>query len=293
MLQSEYQAGPPADGSTPSLRGTVVTADGWPLPGTAVTVIGRTGDQLGRAATDETGRFAVPVSAAGAVTVVLAAPGVDPLARAVSIGPQGATDLGSVVLGSARRASLPAPGLWVIDPAHSIVRAKARHLALSHVEGRFTAFSGQIRVAEPIERSGVEVSIEAASIDTGNADRDAHLRSPDFLEVERFPVLSFRSDRVARLTDERWRVDGGLTIRDITRPVALDVTYLGTGPDPWGGTRIALTATTQLARKDYEINWNMGLPGGLVLVGPTLRIDLEVQAVRSDDGGADPGELPE
>jgi polyisoprenoid-binding protein YceI len=85
------------------------------------------------------------------------------------------------------------------------------------------------------------------------------------------------------VTDGRWRVDGSLTIRDISRPVALDVTYLGTADDPWGGTRFALVATTQLARKDYEINWNMGLPGGLVLVGPTLRIDLEVQAVRSDE----------
>jgi polyisoprenoid-binding protein YceI len=224
----------------------------------------------------------VPVSAAGTATVVIAAPGVDPLARTVSIGSQGVTDLGSVVLGSVRRTSLPTPGLWVIDPAHSIVRAKARHLALSHVEGRFMAFSGQIRIAEPTEASSVEVSIEAASIDTGNAERDAHLRSPDFLEVERFPTLTYRSERVVRHTDERWRVDGSLTIRDITRPVALDVAYLGTGPDPWGGTRIALTATTQLARKDYEINWTMGLPGGFVLVGPTLRIDLEVQAVRQE-----------
>jgi polyisoprenoid-binding protein YceI len=260
----------------------VVTADGWPLPGAAVTVIGATGQQLGRAAADETGGFAVPVSAAGTATVIFAAPGVDPSARTVSIGPQGVTDLGSVVLGSARRTSLPAPGLWTIDPAHSIVRAKARHLALSHVEGRFMSFSGQIRIAEPVEHSGVAVSIDTASIDTGNADRDAHLRSADFLDVERFPVLSYRSDRVVRHSDERWRVDGSLTIRDISRPVALDVTYLGTGPDPWGGTRIALTATTQLARKDYEINWNMGLPGGLVVVGPTLRIDLEIQAVRQD-----------
>jgi polyisoprenoid-binding protein YceI len=170
------------------------------------------------------------------------------------------------------------------------VRAKARHLALSHVEGRFTAFSGQLRVAEPVERSSVEVTIDAASIDTGNADRDAHLRAADFLDVERFPVLTYRSDRVVRLADDRWRVDGWLTIRDISREAALDVIYLGSGSDPWGGTRIALVATTQLARQDYEINWNMGLPGGLVVVGPTLRVDIEVQAVRQDEnGGRDPG----
>jgi polyisoprenoid-binding protein YceI len=265
--------------------GVVATADGWSLPGAAVTVIGAAGRQLGRAVAGEDGGFAVPVPAAGAATVVVAAPGLDPVARSVTVSPHGPTALGSVVLGSAGRSSLPAPGVWALDPVHSIVRAKARHLALSHVEGRFTAFSGLIRVAEPIEASSVEVSIEAASIDTGNADRDAHLRSPDFLDVARFPTLAYRGDRVVRLSEQRWRVDGELTIRDISREVALDVSYLGSGADPWGGTRFALTATTQLARKDYEINWNMGLPGGLVVVGPTLRVDLEVQAVRQDDNG--------
>ena len=141
-----------------------------------------------------------------------------------------------------------------------------------------------------VERSRVAVRIEAASIDTGNAERDAHLRSPDFLDVDRFPVLTYRGDQVTRLSDERWRIDGELTIRDITRPVPLDVTYVGTGPDPWGGTRIALTATTQLVRRDYEINWNMGIPGGFVMVGPTLKVDLEIQAVQqnADPNQADP-----
>jgi polyisoprenoid-binding protein YceI len=87
---------------------------------------------------------------------------------------------------------------------------------------------------------------------------------------------------VARLSDDHWTVGGALTIRDITRPVTLDVMYQGTGPDPWGGTRFALTATTQLTRRDYEMTWNMGLPGGSVLVGPTLQIDLEIQAVREE-----------
>jgi polyisoprenoid-binding protein YceI len=124
------------------------------------------------------------------------------------------------------------------------------------------------------------VVIEAASIDTGNGDRDTHLRSPDFLDVKQFPTLRFRSSGLTRLADDRWQLGGGLTIRDITRPVTLDVHYGGSGPDPWGGTRMALTATTQLHRGDYEINWNMGLPGGLTLIGPTLRIDLDIQAVR-------------
>ena len=271
----------PASVGGQEVHGTVLTADHWPISGATITVLAPGGRQLGRAASDEAGRFAVPLAvAAGPVTVVLASPGVDPVARTVPLVQGQPVDLGILLLGSKRRSFLPEPGLWVIDPAHSIVKAEARHLAMSVVEGRFTAFSGGIRVAEPVERSSVEVSIEAATIDTGNAERDTHLRSPDFLDVARFPALTYRSERLVRLSDQQWRVDGWLTIRDITRAVPLDVTYLGTGADPWGGTRIAATATTQIARRDYEMNWNMGLPGGLVLVGPTLRIHLDVQAVR-------------
>ncbi|HEV7907316.1 MAG TPA: YceI family protein [Pseudonocardiaceae bacterium] len=281
-LSAQHSAGAAGPGSAGGVHGVVATADGWPLPGAAVTVVGSAGQQLGRGRADETGGFTVAVAVAGPATMIVAAPGVDPFARSITVKADEVTDLGSIVLDSARRTALPAPGLWNIDPVHSIVRARARHLAVSHVEARFTSFSGQIRVAEPVEHSSVEVTIDAASIYTGNADRDAHLRAADFLDAERFPVLTYRSDRVVRQTEERWRVDGWLTIRDITREVALDMTYSGSVEDPWGGTRIALTATTQLARKDYEINWNMGLPSGLVAIGPTLRIDLEVQAVRQD-----------
>jgi polyisoprenoid-binding protein YceI len=258
-----------------TVRGTVATGDGWPVAGAAVTVIGAEGRQLGRGIAGEDGRFSVPVLATGPATVVVSAPGADPIARTVTV----PADLGLVTLGSAERQALPGPGEWEIDPAHTIVRARARHLGLSTVEGRFTRFGGTIRVADPIEASTVEVAVETASIDTGNADRDAHLRSPDFLDVDRFPQLTYRGANVSRLSEQRWRIAGELTIRDVTRDVPLDVTYLGTGPDPWGGTRIALTAAAQLVRKDYDINWNLGLPGGFVLVGPTLRIDLEVQAV--------------
>jgi polyisoprenoid-binding protein YceI len=265
-----------------AVQGVVTTADGWPLPGATITVVGDGGRQLGRATAGDDGHFSVPSTVPGPATLIVAAAGVDPLARSVNVAGDAPTDLGVLALGSARRRALPPAGEWTIDPAHTIVRARARHLGLSTVEGRFTAFTGTIQVADPIPASTVEVRIEAAGIDTGNADRDAHLRSADFLDAERFPLLIYRGDRVARLSDERWTIGGTLTIRDITRPVTLDVTYLGTGPDPWGGTRIALAATTQLARRDYEMTWNMGLPGGSVLVGPTLQIDLEIQAVRQD-----------
>jgi polyisoprenoid-binding protein YceI len=263
------------------VRGLVVTADHWPLPGAAVTVVGPAGRQLGRATADESGAFTVSTTAAGPVTVIFAAAGVDPTARTMTLGPRQVTDLGAVILDTPRRTAAPEPGRWDIDPAHSIVRATARHLAMSHVEGRFTAFTGFITLADPVERSSVQVRIDAASIDTGNAERDAHLRSPDFLDVARFPELTYRSSRIVPLGGDRYVIEGQLTIRDITRDVPLDASYLGSAPDPWGGVRIGVVASTQLARRDFEINWNMGLPGGLVLVGPTLRIDLAVQAVRS------------
>jgi polyisoprenoid-binding protein YceI len=260
----------------------VLTADQWPLPGTAVTVVGPGGRQLGRTATDGNGAFVVEATATGQVTVILAAPEVSPTARTVSLTPGQLTDLGTVILDTPRRTSRPEPGRWDIDPAHSIVRATARHLAMSHVEGRFTEFAGHLTIAEPVEASTVEVRIETASINTGNGDRDTHLRSADFLDVERFPAITYRSSRVVPRGADRYLVEGELTIRDITRDVPLDVSYLGMAPDPWGGTRVGLVATTQLARRDFEINWNMGLPGGLTLVGPTLRIDLEIQAVRAN-----------
>jgi polyisoprenoid-binding protein YceI len=261
---------------TKQVTGRTATSDGWPLPGATVTVIGLDGRQIGRAVADSSGCFTVAADATGPATLIVAAAGLDPVARSVTLPGR---DLGTIVLQAAGHDRLPSAGTWTIDPAHSIVRATARHLGMSRVEGRFTELSGTITVTDPIETSHVTVVIEAASIDTGSRDRDTHLRSPDFLDVKQFPTLRYRSSALTRLADDHWQLDGGLTIRDITRPVTLDVRYGGSGPDPWGGTRIAATATTQLHRTDYEINWNMGLPGGLTLIGPTLRIELDIQAV--------------
>jgi polyisoprenoid-binding protein YceI len=264
---------------TRRVTGQTATSDGWPLPGATVTLIGADGRQIGRAVADGSGRFAVPVEVTGPATVIVAAAGLDPVARSTTLLAHTDRALGTIVLQAAGHDHLPVPGAWKIDPAHSIVRATARHLGMSRVEGRFTELGGTITVADPIETSHVTVVIESASIDTGNRDRDTHLRSPDFLDVKQFPTLRYRSSGLTRLSDDHWQLDGGLTIRDITRPAPLDVHYGGSGPDPWGGTRLAVTATTQLHRSDYEINWNMGLPGGLTLIGPTLRIELDIQAV--------------
>lgn len=264
---------------TRTVSGTVTTNDGWPLPGATVTVIGASGRQLGRAVANTSGHFTAALDDGGPVTVVIAAAGVDPVARIVTVNRHSAHDIGVIVLENPTHRLLPEPGTWRIDQAHSMVRATARHIALSRVEARFTALEGVIVVADPVEASGVSVTIESASIESGNQERDTHLRSTDFLDVKQFPALTFHSTGLTRLDDEQWQLTGWLTIRDITREVTLDARYGGSGPDPWGGTRMAIIATTQLSPGDYAISWNMGLPGGIMAIGPTLRIDLDIQAV--------------
>lgn len=269
-----------AGGPVGLLAGSLRTPDGWPVPDAAVTVVDPAGRQVGFTVTDDAGTFLVEVSAAGQVTVVLAAAGSQPLARVATAAPGERYDFGVVELVAAAASALPTAGTWSMDPAHSIVRATARHIGLARVEGRFTEFTGSVRLADPVETSTVEVVIAAASITTGNEARDTHLRSPDFLDVERFPEITYRGTAITALAPDRATITGQLTIRDVTREVPLRVSYVGAGPDPWGGSRIAFTATAQLARRDYEISWNMGLPGGLTVVGPTLQIDLDIEAVR-------------
>lgn len=170
-------------------------------------------------------------------------------------------------------------GVWEIDPVHTDVEFVARHL-LAKVRGRFTSFSGKLRIADDPLRSSTEVTIDAASITTGNDDRDAHLKSPDFLDVERFPSLSYRSTGL-RAGDEpgRYLLDGELTIRDVTRPVTLDVEYLGWSDDPWGGKRAGFSASTEIQRQDFGASWNVVTESGGLLVGKSVRIELEVEAV--------------
>ena len=264
---------------TRAVSGAVATSDGWPLPGATITVIGASGQQFGRAIANAHGHFTVRLNHDGPVTVVVAAAGVDPVARMVTVNAHSDHDVGVIVLESPSHRRLPEPGIWRIDPAHSIVRATAQHMALSRVEARFTEVAGTITVADPVEASRVSVTIESASIDSGNHERDAHLRSADFLDVKQFPTLTFHSNGLICLDDGQWQLTGWLTIRDTTREVTLDTRYAGSGPDPWGGTRMAVVATTQLAHGDYAISWNMGLPGGRTLVGPTLRIDIDIQAI--------------
>lgn len=171
---------------------------------------------------------------------------------------------------------------WNIDTTHSGINLTVRHMVFAKVRGRFATWSGSVALdPNDLTRSSVNVEIDANSIDTGVAERDNHLRSPDFLDVARFPTLRFVSTRVEKANDTRYRVHGELTIRDVTRPVTLDMEYGGQAKDPWGNQRAAFTATTSVNRTDFGLKWNQALEAGGVLVGERVDIELEVQAVNA------------
>ena len=162
--------------------------------------------------------------------------------------------------------------------------AVAQHLGISSVHGRFTEFAGSIEIApDEVAKSRVEAVIRADSIDTGNGMRDTHLRSPDFLDVERHPEITYVSTGLSPATGtDRWTVHGELTMHGVVRPVELDLAYLGTGADPWGGTRAAFRATTELRREDFAMNYNQVLQAGIAAIGTTLKVELDIQAVQGE-----------
>jgi len=171
---------------------------------------------------------------------------------------------------------------WNIDLAHSGVSFSIRHMVVSKVRGRFAKFSGAVLFDEDdITRSTVEATIEASSIDTGVEQRDAHLRSPDFFDAEKYPELRFRSTRIDRQADDRYSVVGELTIRDVTREIALDVEFGGRARDPWGNERVGFVGKATLDRKDFGLRWNQALEAGGVLVGDRVDIELEIEGVRA------------
>jgi polyisoprenoid-binding protein YceI len=171
---------------------------------------------------------------------------------------------------------------WNIDATHSGLNFSVRHMVVSKVRGRFAKYAGSLDLDDDdLTRSVAEVTIEASSIDTGMPDRDAHLRSADFFDVEKFPVLRFRSKRIEQLSEDRFHVIGDLTIRDVTREVALAVEYGGRAKDPWGNERAGFIARTSLDRKDFGLRWNQLLEAGGVVLGDRVDIELDIQAVKS------------
>jgi polyisoprenoid-binding protein YceI len=173
---------------------------------------------------------------------------------------------------------------WVIDPAHSHIQFTVRHMMISNVRGRFENFTGVVEFDEQNPaRSTVGVQIEAASLNTKEAQRDNHLRSPDFLNAEQFPYLTFKSRRVEQLDEAHGRIVGDLTIRNVTKEVTLDVEYSGQAKSPWGMTSAGFTASAKINRKDWGLNWNVALETGGWLVGDEVRIDIELEIVKQPE----------
>jgi len=172
---------------------------------------------------------------------------------------------------------------WNIDPVHSVAEFKVKHMMISNVKGQFTRLSGSLSLDEADStKSRVEAAIDAASITTREADRDTHLKSADFFDVEKFPTLSFKSTGITRKDDDELSIDGDLTIHGVTRKVTFAVEGpTAPGKDPWGNTRIGISATTKVNRKDYGLTWNAALETGGILVGDEITISLDVQFIKA------------
>ncbi|MGI5456147.1 YceI family protein [Streptomyces sp. CA-249302] len=266
------------------LTAKIRTRDGWAVSHAVVTVTDMAGNQVLRAEADGDGAVRDATSLApGPYVVIVTAVGYAPAASTAIVTMSGRAEVGNVTLARQGGTELPPPGPWTIDPAHSSVGAVAQHLGISSVHGRFTDFAGRIEIApDEVEKSRVEAVIRADSIDTGNGMRDQHLRSADFLDVERFPEITYRSSGLTAAGSDRWTVHGELTLHGVVRPVDLDLAYLGTGSDPWGGTRAAFRATTELRREDFAMNYNQVVQAGIAAIGTTLRVELNVQAVQGE-----------
>jgi polyisoprenoid-binding protein YceI len=174
---------------------------------------------------------------------------------------------------------IPAAGDWELDPVHTSAQFVARHLMVSKVRGKFTEVSGTIHIAEDATESSVEVRIDPASVETGDEQRDAHLRSPDFLDVERYPEITFRSTSIEGSSPSHFLVHGELTVHGVTRPVTLEAEYHGVTADPWGGRRAGFSATTEVDREDFGLTWNVAIEAGGFVVGKKVRLELEVEAI--------------
>jgi polyisoprenoid-binding protein YceI len=181
---------------------------------------------------------------------------------------------------------IPVAGNYEIDGTHTSVEFVGRHLMITKVRGRFSQVRGRITIAEEPEKSHVEVEIGAASLSTGNDDRDTHLRSGDFFDVDRYPTITFRSTSVRAKPGSTWEVVGDLTVRDTTRPVTLQVDFDGADVSPMGDERIGLSAATEVNREDFGLTWNMALETGGWLVGKTARIELSVEAIAEPQAAA-------
>ena len=170
---------------------------------------------------------------------------------------------------------LPA-GTWTVDPSHTEVGFTARHLMVTKVRGQFKDVEGTVDVGQPFTASSVRATVQLASVDTGSADRDAHLKGADFFDVENNPVMTFTSTEVTPDT-----LKGDLTIKGVTRPVEFELEFGGVATDPWGNTKAGFEAQTEINRKDFGLEWNVPLEGGGVLVSEKIKVTLDVQLLKA------------
>ena len=175
---------------------------------------------------------------------------------------------------------LPAVGTYALDASHSQVGFSVRHLMVSKTKGRFSDFAGTLNIAENPLESSVSVTIQASSIDTRDEQRDAHLRSGDFFDAEAWPTLSYESRSVRQVGEGRYVLEGDLTVKGITQPVPLELTFEGGAVDPWGGVRLGFSAKAELDREAFGLTWNAALETGGVVVGKKVSIEIEAEAIK-------------
>ena len=190
------------------------------------------------------------------------------------------TQTGPSITRNVNGVELPTPGTYALDPTHTRIGFVARHLMVTKVRGQFADFTGSITVGEDLASSTAEATLLTASIETGVADRDTHLRSGDFLEIEKHPTISFANAKVVSGKGTDFKVTGDLTIKGVTKPVTLDVELDGIAKDPWGNEKLAVSARTEIDREDFGMTWNVALETGGVLVSKKIVIEIEAQASR-------------
>ena len=179
-------------------------------------------------------------------------------------------------------------GSYQLDPAHTRLGFAARHALVTRVHGWWDSFEGRLHLdASDPTRSSVALTIDAASIRTNNVDRDAHLRSSDFFDVQRYPTITFESTAVTTLGDDRYRVTGDLTIKAITRPVELDLAYQGSCVDPYSQLRVGIEGSGSLKRSDWGLTWNAALEAGGLVLSDRIDLELDISAIRSTDAPAE------
>lgn len=176
--------------------------------------------------------------------------------------------------------TIPTPGTFALDASHTRIGFVVRHMMVSKVRGSFNEFSGSVTIAENPLESTAELTVQTKSIDTGSSDRDNHLRGDDFLGVDKFPELTFRSKRLSRVSGGKFTLVGDLTIRDVTKEVELDVEFNGAATNPWGQELFGFSIQAEINREDYGLTWNQALETGGVLVGKEVKIEIEGEAVR-------------